>query len=134
MILDMQTLFSDAQAITATAVSTNVVQIGSVSSPGDAGAGTAIPLLIQVVEDFNTLTSLDVSIEVDDNEAFASAKTVMTVNVPLADLVAGKQITPQYVPLGTDETFMRLNFTVVGAAPTLGKVTAGITKGNQTNG
>lgn len=135
MIFDMQTLFSDAQAITATAVSTNVVQIGhAVNAPGDAGAGGAIPMLIQVVEDFNTLTSLDVAVQVDSTEGFGSPKTVMTVNVLLADLVAGKQIAPQYVPQGADEAFMRLNFTVVGTPPTTGKITAGITYGNQTNG
>ena len=49
MLLDAQCLFSDAQAITATAASTNVVRFGK-------GEFTFVPLLIQVVEDFATLT------------------------------------------------------------------------------
>lgn len=134
MILDNQTLFSDQQAITATADSTNVVQIGSIgNTPGDAGAGVPIPILIQVTEDFDNLTTLTIDVEVDDNDAMASSKIVSTHIVALADLVAGKKINPQYIPIGSDEEYMQLVYTVTGSAPSAGKITAGICMGVQTN-
>jgi len=136
MIFDQQTLLSDAQAITATAASTNVLDLGPIKAGivRDIGKGKQIPLLIQVVETFNNLTSLAVALQVDDNEAFGSPKTVWTSTVVLADLKAGKVVIPEYIPRGTDERYLRLNYTVTGTAPTLGKVTAGVTMGNQSNG
>ena len=133
MILDSQNLFSDAQAVVADAASTNIVMMGSAVDPGDAGGGGPIPLLIQVVEAFNNLTSLDVVVQVDADVAFGSPKSVMTVNVLLADLVPGKQIAPQYIPQGSDEQYMRIYYNVNGTNPAAGKITAGITMGNQTN-
>lgn len=136
MIFDQQTLLSDAQAITATAASTNVLDLGPINSgfARDIGKGKQIPLLIQVVEAFNNLTSLAVALQVDDNSGFSSAKTVWTTTLVLADLVAGKVVIPEYIPRGTDERYLRLNYTVTGTAPTTGKITAGVTMGNQSNG
>lgn len=130
MILDKQTLFSDQQAIVATAISENVIDLGVAK---DLGKGVPIPVLIQVTEDFNTLTSLTVDLEVDDNAGMASAKVVQSVSVLLADLVAGKRIPPMYLPEGMDEQYTALRYTVVGTNPTTGKITAGISMGNQTN-
>jgi hypothetical protein len=130
MILDEQTLFSDQQAITASAASSNVIDLGVAK---DLGPGVPIPILIQVTEDFNNLTNLAVALEVDDADTFGSPKIVQTTTVLLADLVAGKQIPPMYVPQDVDERYARLNYTVTGTAPTTGKVTAGLSMGNQTN-
>lgn len=137
MIFDAQALFSDAQAITATAASTNIIDLGAPGTPKhaaaamtqDIGRGRPVPLRVQVVEAFNNLTSLAIAVQVDDNSAFSSAKTVQTVTVLLADLVAGKVVLPEYVPRGTDERYMRLYYTVTGTAPTTGKITAGLVAG-----
>lgn len=136
MIFDQQTLLSDAQAITASAASTNVIDLGPIKAGivRDIGKGCKIPLLIQVVETFNTLTSLTIALQVDDADTFPSAKTVWSSTVALADLKAGKVIMPEFITRGTDEAFMRLNYTVAGTNPTLGKITAGVTMGNQSNG
>jgi hypothetical protein len=144
MIIDTTTLFSSAQAITATAPSTNIVDLGA---PGtiygaataivrDIGRGADIPLKCTVVENFNNLTSLTISIETDDNTGFASPATVFTSpTYVLADLAIGaRNLLPESVPIGTNERYMRLKYTLVGTAPTTGKITAGVTAGNQTNG
>lgn len=128
MILDKQTLLSDAQAITATAASTNLIDLGVAR---DIGKGKEIPLLIQVVESFNNLTSLKIDIETDDNSGFASAKVVASHTAVLADLVAGFIVPLDKVPRGTKERYVRLNYTVTGAAPAAGKITAGVTMGIQ---
>lgn len=140
MILDSTNLFSDAQAITATAASTNIIDLGatgrvvggSSNLVRDIGAGKPVPIRIQVVEAFNNLTTLTVALQVDDNSAFSSAKTVETVAVPLADLGLGAFVNEiYYVPRGTDERYARLNYTVTGTAPTLGKITAAFVAGHQ---
>lgn len=129
MLLDQQALFSAAQAITATAASTNVIDTGSNKDVGKYGD---IPLLIQVVEAFNNLTSLTVTVQTDDNSAFSSAADVLTMTIPLASLVLGYKSPVITLPMKM-ERYIRLNYTVTGTAPTIGKVTAGITGGVQTN-
>ena len=129
MLLDQQALFSAAQAITATAASTNVIDTGSNKDVGKYGD---IPLLIQVVEGFNNLTSLTVTVQTDDNSAFSSAADVLSMTIPLASLVLGYKSPVITLPMKM-ERYIRLNYTVTGTAPTTGKVTAGITGGGQTN-
>lgn len=143
MIFDKTLLLSDAQAITATAPSTNVIDLlapGTVYGAAaaltrDVGKGNKITLLAQVVETFNNLGTLTISIECDTTDAFSSAKNVAQQVIPLADLVAGKTFSIMYVPPGTDERYLRLNYTVTGGtAPTTGKITAGVVAAVQTNG
>ncbi|ENE2011558.1 Uncharacterised protein [Klebsiella pneumoniae] len=129
MLLDQQALFSAAQAITATAASTNVIDTGSNKDIGKYGD---IPLLIQVVEGFNNLTSLTVTVQTDDNSAFSSAADVLSMTIPLASLVLGYKSPVITLPMKM-KRYIRLNYTVTGTAPTTGKVTAGITGGVQTN-
>lgn len=129
MLLDQQALFSAAQAITATAASTNVIDTGSNKDVGKYGD---IPLLIQVVEGFKNLTSLTVTVQTDDNSAFSSAADVLSMTIPLASLVLGYKSPVITLPMKM-ERYIRLNYTVTGTAPTTGKVTAGITGGVQTN-
>ena len=141
MIFDLNTLFSNQQAVTATALSTNVVDLGTKGIPyganalnKDVGKGTPMPILIQVTEAFNTLTSLTVTLEVASDAAMTTAvKVINTQTILLADLVPGKQTFMQYVPNGADERYMAVRYTVTGSNPSTGKFMAGITMGNQTN-
>lgn len=135
-----QTL-SDDQAITATAASTNYLDLGAQGTPYGAaaalsygaGEGEPVPFDVQVTEAFNNLTSLTIDLETDSDSAFASPTTVTSITVLAADLVVGYNIPPLYLPAGIDERYVRLNYTVTGAAPTTGQITAGITGGRQTN-
>lgn len=142
MIFDKSLLFSDAQAITATAASTNVIDLRAMGTvygaaaalPRDFAKATEIPLLIQVVEDFNTLTSLKIDIELDSTETFTPDKTITLGTFALATLKAGFQVPWKLFPAGIDLRFMRLKYTVTGTDPTTGKITAGIVAAVQTNG
>lgn len=136
MIFDELTLLSDRQAITATARSTNVIDLGASTIKRDVGKGVRrIPIRIQVVEPFNNLTSLTVALQVSNDPTFATGvKTVWSHTAVAADLVAGYVVVPEHVTRGTDLRYMSLNYTVAGTAPTTGRVTAGITMGNQSNG
>lgn len=139
MIFDRQNMFSDAQAITATAPSTDVIDFGAPQTPKhaknaitrDMGKGRKPDLRIQVVEAFNNLTSLTVAVQVDDAVGFGTAVTVMDMVIPLADLRAGAVILPEQLPRGINRRYMRLHYTVTGTAPTLGRITAGLVFGNE---
>ncbi len=140
---DAQNLFSDAQAITASAASTNFLNLGTPETPPgspapltrDIGGGNNQPLLIEVTETFAGATSLEVSLEVDDNSSFSSAKTVGTTGaIPVADLVQGKILPLNMVPVGADEQYMRLQYTVAGGPFTAGSVVAGLVTQVHTNG
>lgn len=138
MIFDKTNLFSDDQAITASAASTNIIDFGAPDTPKhavnaitrDIGKGRKPAIRVQVTEAFNTLTSLTVAVQVDNDVAFGSPKTVMDMSVPLADLTLGAVILPDVMPRGVDERYMRLNYTVVGTNPTLGKIFAGLVFAN----
>ncbi|WP_413616414.1 hypothetical protein MRB56_09105 [Halomonas cupida] len=128
MIFDSTFLFSDDQAVTATAASTNIVDLGVVR---DIGKGVPVPLLVQVTEDFATLTSLTVTVETDDDPGFGSPKVLATSGaIAAADLVAGYQFPLQYMPIGT-ERYLAITYTVGGTDATAGTVTAGVVAGHQ---
>jgi hypothetical protein len=130
MYLDNQTLLSDEQAITGDASSTNVIDFGA---NRDMGTGTPVKLLVQVAEDFDNLTSLNIKVETDDNSSFSSATTLAeTGEVALASLVKGYVAALHALPLGT-QRYMRLSYDVTGTAPTAGKLTAGVVGDHQTN-
>lgn len=141
MILDKENLLSDGQAITATAPSTNYIDLGptgkvvggSANLARDIGKGQPLPIRVQVTEAFNNLTSLDIDLQVDDNTSFSTPRSVQKATVALADLVAGRVNAFDYVPAGTNERYLRLNYTVTGTAPTTGKVTAAIVAAHQEN-
>ncbi len=141
MIFDKQVQFSAAQAVTASAASTNVIDLLAAGIPYGDNAALArdqglfnIPLLIQVVTAFATLTSLKVAVQTDDNSSFSSATTVLeTEAIAAASLVAGYQFNIDKIPLKTSERYVRLYFTVAGSDATAGAITAGVTAANQNN-
>lgn len=137
MILDTQALFSDAQPVTATVASTNTIDFGPISPATrtfDVGKGDDVALLVQVVEDFNNLTSLQIDLELDSTPTFTPDRVIPLATVPLAQLKAGAQIARDGLPRGLTLQYGRLKYTVSGTAPTTGKITAGVVAGVQSNG
>ena len=145
MIFDSTNLFSDAQAITATAVSTNVIDFGATDTPKhaanaitrDIGKGTVIALRIQSVADFDSGAddgTLTITLELDAAEAFGGGADV-SIDLGTfaeADLVAGWVCPIQYVPVGANLRYARLAYTVAGSGNfTAGAVTAGLVFANE---
>lgn len=140
MIIDVaHSTFSEDQAVTATAISTNVMQLNetgivygeSAQLTRELGPGVEIPLLIQVTEDFATLTSLTITLETADNAALSSGAVVLFSSgaIAAADLVAGKRINVRVFPDGEIKDFLGVRYTVAGSNATAGKVTAALTMG-----
>ena len=120
-VLDRLNLFSNDQAITASAASTDVVDLRS----ADAGSGRPVELLVQVTEAFNNLTSLTVTLQTASTENFVSPVQLTAGTIALASLIAGAKFSIGAVPRGTLR-YLRLAYTVTGSTPTTGKITAGM--------
>jgi len=140
MILSAQSLFSDDQVITGNGVSTNVIDLGEAGKPydnnqlnQDVGKGEPVPVLIQVTDDFAGLTNLTVTLETSDSSDLSSSTVLNTQTIPVADLVAGKQTWMQCLPNGADGRYLGVRYAVTGGPASSGKITAGISMGNQTN-
>ena len=139
MIFSAEQLFSDDQAITANADSTNVIDLGVPGTPYDAaaalnqdiGKGAKVPLLVQVTAAFDNLTSLTINLSTGSTTALGT--TIASQTIVLADLIAGKQINLDFLPNGIVERYLGVEYVVTGTAPTAGTITAGITMGVQTN-
>ena len=134
MILDDFNQFSRLQAITATAASADTIDLGPLSGTPTAnlirniGVGEEIYLVIRVGQAFNTLTSLTVDVQTDDNTAFSSAAVVATTGaIPLAQLTANTIVRVLALPPANYERYIRLNYTVTGTNPTQGTVDAFLT-------
>ena len=115
MFLDVLLMFSDAQALTVTAVSTNVIDQGL---DRNLGRGEPLGVMITVdvaadVADANETYQFD--LETDDNEAFGSATVLVSRVIGRALLTAGStHVLP--VPLDA-ERYLRLNYTLGGSTP-----------------
>ncbi|MEM6898457.1 MAG: Bbp16 family capsid cement protein [Pseudomonadota bacterium] len=132
-ILSLEMLFSDQQAITADALSTNIFDRQSPGSWIHSGGNqiiddlgnSMVPLFFQVTEAFNNLTSLGVQFIQSANSDMSSPSTIYSETIALADLTAGRKFAVRYVPHDVTDQYLSFNYDVTGTAPTTGKVTAG---------
>lgn len=119
MLLDLQNLFSDNQAITSgTVISENTVNFGK----NDISFA---PVIIQATSDFSNLTSLTAEIQTSNNAAFSTPVTLLSSTLTLENLKAGAKFPISYLPKG-NLGYVRLAYTVTGNTETTGKITAGV--------
>ena len=118
-MLDNTLIFSDAQAVTTTAASTNVVQTNGGDVPN------RLFVVLRVEEDFASCTSVTPSMETADSSAFSSPETIAILpTYAVAALKAGT-LAIFALPLGMKK-FCRMKYTVSGTA-TAGKISTFIT-------
>lgn len=121
MILDKMLELSDKQAITASAVSTNVIDAGGTKSPTmgrDIGAGTAMYAVLTINTAMAAAGAATLTLTLqdsDDNATFVDR--VSTAAIPVADLVAGRRVNLP-IPPGM-RRYIRGNYTV-GTGPFTG--------------
>ena len=123
MLLDSQNLFSENQTITTGAIACeNIIKFGT-------GEVSYVPVAIQATSDFSNLTNLKVSVQTSQNENFESSTTLCETTLPKESLKTGAMFPIAYLPRG-NKGYMRLVYTVEGSSETTGKITAGVTCGN----
>ncbi len=129
MYLDKELCFCEEQAVTANAVSQNVINIGE-----DSGSGSPVRLKVMVDgEDFAGLTSLRVGVQASSTESFALFDTLFeSGSIPVADLKQGYAFPLPSLPV-KHGAFLRLSFTVNGANASKGKVSGYVIMDDQTN-
>ena len=144
MIFDMTALFSDRQAVTTAAPSTNVIDRGAFMAPqhaigyrADLGKGNRIPLAVRVTETFAgpSLAQVRIRYQVSDAEDFGSGVIDLAdLRVPVADMVAGADFPVPLlndVPVGANRRYHRLHYAgfqsdgTTAVTMTAGRITAG---------
>ena len=142
MITSVNLALSVAQAVTASAASTNIIDLGTTGTPfghtnpitRDIGReDDGVEIAVSVSTTFATLTSLAVSVQTSPDNA-----TWTTVGsgpaVPAASLVAGYLFkVPKVFPEGTNTRYVRLYYTVAGSSATAGAINAYLVTDRQNN-
>ena len=114
MFIDKQNELSDAQDVTASAASTNTIDIGQTAQ---IGPGVRLRFRFKITETFDTLTNLTIALQGDTTAAFSSAATLATtgaITLASGGLAAGSEYTLT-VPLSGVEQFIRAYYTVGGS-------------------
>jgi hypothetical protein len=136
MILDQQSLFSDAQAITASANSSNVIDTlpGGQNTKSGIGDGQDISLFAQVGTAFATLTSLNVQLVSADDSALSVNPIVHYDSgaIPVASLTAKARVVGLDLPYGKYRRYVGLKYVVTGTNASAGTITAGLVEDLQT--
>lgn len=130
MYFDALNMFSDKQAITATADSTKKVHLGGLKL---AGKMDPIFIDIRVNEAFATLTSLKVELKQSDTEGgtYATVPGGDTGAIAAASLVTGYKFGLRILPRSVTKPWLKLVYTVAGSNATKGSVTAALTREEQ---
>lgn len=127
MILDKLLMFSEAQAVTASAASTDVIDLGPIDGTRrDIGVGYPLELFVNVNTTATAAGAATVNIQLQtspDNSTWTTLAS--TSDLALSALTSGKRVWSQKVPQGV-QRYLRINY-VVGTGPlTAGAFTAGI--------
>ena len=141
MYIDKQNEFSDAQAVTATAISTNVIDLyaGTGASAAnnvlrDIGAGEDVYLVVltqTAATDSGSNATLTVTLESDSTANLATSPTVHFSTAALAFAAfspAGTTLAAVKLPIGSYERYLGVRFTVGSGPLTAGAFDAFLTK------
>lgn len=142
MIMDKFLEFSDAQAVTATAISTNVVDLYPLGNntvtnlTRDIGTGEDIYLVINTLTaatDTGSDATLTITLESDDNTSLSSP-TVHYTSATFAFAAfspAGTQLVKIKLPAGAYERYIGVRYTVASGPLTAGTFDAFLVKDAQ---
>jgi hypothetical protein len=139
MILDASMRLSNSQAVTVTAPSANVIDLGVFGVPqlgsnpfrfrvfqtieSEARNGIAI----SIDQPFSGITSLAVAVETALDMGFtAPTELFRSPAYTVAQLNGATIIEPDRLPVGTYQRYMRLKYIVVGGPAATGRISAAI--------
>ncbi|PLR52418.1 Bbp16 family capsid cement protein [Chimaeribacter arupi] len=134
MYVDKQLEFSDSQTVTATAISTNVVDLNpafNYNTGVDIGTGEDVYLVLQVDTAATAAGAATVQITLESSAAAGLTSSTVHFTSPtyqLADLTAGKTLTAVKLPTGTYLRYVGVRYTVSTGPLTAGAFSAFIVK------
>jgi len=118
MILDKQLQLSDSQALTATAVATNVIDLGAARDVF-SGEPMCIIMNVESAADFTSANeTYAFGIETDDNASLSSPTVLSSVTLA-ASVLTLKSVHIIPIPVATMERYLGLRYTLGGTTPLL---------------
>lgn len=129
MITDKQLEFASAQAVTAQAVSTNVVDLKKAGI--DIGAGENVYVHVNcdvAMTDSGSDSTITAELVTDDNSGMSSAVVVQTLGVFPALSAVGAKVLARIQPSNLFERYIAIRFTPTGGNLTTGSFSAHILK------
>lgn len=127
MITDKLLMFSEAQAVTNTAASTDVIDLGPIDgNRRDIGVGYPLEFWVLVNEAATASGDATVNIQLQTSEDNSSWTTIYDSGaLAKTTLTAGKLVVSAKVPAGV-QRYLRVNYSVATGPLTAGEFTAGI--------
>lgn len=122
MFVDALLLLSDAQAVSADAVSTNTIDLGNVTPKRDIGTGEPMEVVIQidVAADFTTGDETYAFEVISSAAANLGTPTVLARRVIAASLLTAGSIHRIPVPPGSiTQRYLGVNYDVGGTTPSV---------------
>jgi hypothetical protein len=129
MIIDAQNLFSDAQAVTAAAASTNYIDLGAVRNIG-VGENLYVAVTVDVaLSDSGSDSTVTVALEGDSTTTFTPDASQTLFIIP-ALAAAGQKYYARISPeLASNYRYLQLKYTPNNGNLTTGSFTAAIVHG-----
>lgn len=133
MLIDAHNLFSNAQALTATAASTNYMDLGPLATGNlqrNLGVGENIYFVSIVTTAFTDASSnstITVTLEVDDNTSFSTPTTAQTIGIFAALSAVGTRLVARLQPDAINERYLQVKYTTTNGDLTTGAVTSFLT-------
>lgn len=129
MIMDKQNLFSDAQAVTATAGSTNVMDLGIAGRNIGVGEQLYLVCIVDVtLDDTGDDSTITVTLETDDNESMSSPATIMTLGTFAANAAAGSRLVAPLPVTDSYQRYLGVRYTAANGNLSAGAFTSFLTK------
>ncbi|EPV3678259.1 TPA: hypothetical protein QIC06_004536 [Enterobacter kobei] len=134
MYIDKQAEFSDNQAVTATAISTNVMDLNTAFNynPGvDIGTGEDVYLVVQVDAAATAAGAATVQVTLESSAAAGLTSSTVhftSANYALTDMTAGKTLFAVKLPSGTYLRYLGVRYTVGTGPLTAGSFSAFLVK------
>lgn len=127
MILDKLLMFSEKQAVTASAASTDVIALGPIDGPRrDIGVGYPLEFLATVDTTATAAGAATLNVQLQTSPDNSTWTTIYDSGaLALAALTAGKRLFSAKVPAGV-QRYLRVNYSVGTGPLTAGAFTSGI--------
>ena len=127
MINDKLLMFSEAQAVTASAASTDTIDLGPIDGTRrDIGVGEPLEYWVTTNATATAAGAATVNVQLQTSPDNSTWTTLTSSgDLALASLVAGRRIVSQKVPQGV-QRYLRVNYVVGTGSLTAGAFTAGI--------